>query len=73
MNTVELLRWTVALHHRTNVGENARHLETVERWLQQSADSFEEGRLDGWFVIGIAPTNEQARMLLDAFEQNSQN
>jgi hypothetical protein len=58
----------VALHHRTERGDGARHVEEVGAWLSNNANSFFREVADDWIAIGIAPTNVQASKLLDAFQ-----
>jgi hypothetical protein len=60
--------WFVALHHRTNRGEHARHTEPVGLWLRRNAELLSQGGCNDWIAVGIAPTSGEASHLLDTFE-----
>lgn len=73
MSATPFLKWFVALHHSTNTGDGARHVETVERWLCQNAQAYRRGIQDDWVVVGIAPTNSEASEILDRYQNQTQN
>lgn len=70
MNVSEIHGWYIALHHRTNRGDCARHTESVGAWLRKNAECLLRGVPDDWIAVGIAPTPAEASALLDQFQED---
>jgi hypothetical protein len=70
MTVPEVHTWFIALHHRTNRGDYARHVEVVGVWLRGNAERLLRGESDDWIAVGIAPTNLAATELIDRFQED---